>query len=511
MSIIPLAPGGRQEPGVNKLLKAGQARRGRLLFDITGGNRKRRLHREDMFIMKEILSTITAHHGGRRQAMIALLLMTAFVFLLLSAESSGQTPSPSPSQSDAAPQRRLHGPVTVTIFGDPYNGKVFFYDRGTGRLEKSGVTGKPVELERKPYRLVVKAHEGLFSYYTVDETYTDPQANPSTSISKTPQQHQVYRLGIIIPLIAVLVAAVSAVVFRKLLALKIDELTNTKKALADATFSTKIDGMLEKVGQYDVLERIGQGGMATVYKVKDGYGDVYALKVPHAHIFNVPEFKARFIREAEMIKTLHHPNIVRMYDYSTGEDRSMPYICMEYVTGTSLKTFMANNPSLPLKRVVRIVSDVASALGYAHSQGIVHRDIKPENIMFTGKNEIKIMDLGIARSSDAKTLTATGTTLGTPYYLAPEQIESKNVDGRADLYSLGVVFYEMICQRPPFDSEEPVNIIVMHVTQAPDPPSKYNALIPHGIERIILKMLEKRPDDRFQTAEDVVKALQPFL
>jgi len=426
-------------------------------------------------------------------AMTLILLLALLPAGDAEAQGTGATPSPSASMQG--------GPVDVLVYVSPNKvGKVTFYDE-SGKLAATGEVGKVIGLKPGAYKIEVISKHGIFCCWKGEKLFHTDPLSPEVIVL----QKRVINWPLIIVLALLLVSGTAAFIFRDSILKKIQA---PKKA--EDPLKTLTGSMPQLIGPYTFVERLGQGGMATVYKVKDRYGDFYALKVPHPHIFNIPEFRARFIREAEIIKTLHHPNIVRLFDYGRGEDGETPYICMEFVTGKSLRDFIDENPVLPVARVVKIVSEIAGALGYAHSKGIIHRDVKPENVMMASNGVLKLMDLGIARATDKKTLTATGTTLGTPHYIAPEQVEVKSVDGRADLYSLGVILYQMLTARLPFDAEEPVSIIIMHVSEEPEPPSKHNALIPAGLEAIVMKLLEKEPHKRFQTAEELIEALKKF-
>jgi tRNA A-37 threonylcarbamoyl transferase component Bud32 len=441
------------------------------------------------------------------------MLLAFFFFLSISPPASGQyTPmfTSTPASSLAPPEQ-----ATITVKPCQRAGRVMIFhcnDDGTrGALVVEGMTDVPYPLPKGKYTIQVYAKGGPFSYYFAELPGYSTLTSAGSCEPRLEQKRMIRWNRVITLIVAGFVILIGMLIyfFRGYFRSRIRDVI-IQKDIEMARTTVLRDGVPERIGDFKVLDKLGQGGMAMVYRVQDTHGDVYALKVPHAHVFSVPEYRERFIREAEIIKKLHHPSIVRMFDYSLGENYSIPYICMEYVLGQSLKAFMDKNPVLPIKRVAKIIIDVASALGYAHEKGIVHRDIKPENIMITKKNEIKLMDLGIARASESKTLTATGMTLGTPYYLAPEQVESKMVDRRADLYSLGVVLYEMLTAHLPFDSDEPINVVIMHINDDPPPPTMHNAMIPKDLEAMVLKLLEKNPKDRYQSAEELIDALKRY-
>lgn len=388
-------------------------------------------------------------------------------------------------------------------------------------LAKIGETDIIYTLEPGIYTIEVRKDTDFFHYWYAEDSV---ELKSSIPCDISPEQHRFVRWERVIAVAVsafLLIGSLAAYYVAKFIKVKDREVKMAKTALTkfQTTASTRgfstqgipVEGVTGQIERFAVLEKIGQGGFASVYKVADEHGDIYALKVPHYHIFDIPEYKTRFKREAEIIKGLHHPGIVRMYDYSLGENYTIPYICFEFVTGTSLKSVIERNRVLPIKRIVRIITDIAEALEYAHAKGIVHRDIKPENVMLSKRNEVKVMDLGIARSTGAATLTSTGATLGTPFYIAPEQIESSEVDGRADLYSLGVLLYEMLTGHLPFFAETAVNVILMHLNEAPKPPSSFNIPIPAELEGIVLKLMEKKPEHRFHTARELIDALKPFL
>lgn len=408
----------------------------------------------------------------------------------------------------------------------------------------SGPTeGEQYSLDRnKIYFIRIRKPEGFFAVSTGKTRYPDERSSNiassvSLSIGRFNVRNEILWLRILIPILLIASSAGGFLLWR-FIRKKNLELEAARRALAEINANEPAAPQSEQpagqagrslreqagreqielpssapktileIGDYKVIDRLGRGGMATVYKVKDKYGDIYALKVPHPHIFEDAEFKKRFLREAKHIQSLNHPNIVRMFDYSIGRDDSTPFICLEFVDGVTLKSFMEKNPMLPMGVTLRIASQIASALGFAHSKGIIHRDIKPENIMVTKKNEIKIMDLGISRGADSTTLTSSSATIGTPYYLAPEQVQSSMVDARADLYSLGVIMYEMLTARLPFASENPVEIIMKKMAEAPPPPRRFNALIPGDIEKIVLKLMETDPAKRFQSARELLEAIE---
>jgi serine/threonine protein kinase len=253
---------------------------------------------------------------------------------------------------------------------------------------------------------------------------------------------------------------------------------------------------------YRLVEKIASGGAATVYKaVPRSNGQTVAVKVLQEAD---PYIRDKFAQEGEIGKRLLHPHIARVLEY--GQHGVAFYLVMEYVDGGSLRDRLAPRQSLPWDSVVSIVGQTAEALDYAHSQGVIHRDIKPENIMFSSQGAVKIVDFGIAKVTSSITRTIDGLIVGTPYYLSFEQAKGLPVDRRSDIYSLGVVLYEMIAGQLPFEGE-PLEVIHKHITQNPVSPSRVNPLIPARFEATTVRALRKRPRERFQTAGEMASAL----
>ena len=264
----------------------------------------------------------------------------------------------------------------------------------------------------------------------------------------------------------------------------------------------------EKIGKYEILEKIGEGGMAAVYKVKDSSGDIFALKVPHQRFLDNEEFMKRFAHEAKIGQSLNNPRIVRIYDYNLLTGTGLPFILLEFLEGQTLTEIRKKRGALEPGTALRYVREIALALEYAHSHHVIHRDIKPANVVITNKDQVKIMDFGVAKASDLTELTVTDTALGTPKYMAPEQIDSKAADIRADLYALGMIFYELLTGRLPYEDEDPYRIVIKKLTTPPVPPRNYNPTVPEEAEQIILRLIRKEPDERYQTASEVLTDLE---
>ncbi len=255
-------------------------------------------------------------------------------------------------------------------------------------------------------------------------------------------------------------------------------------------------------GKYELVEPVGQGGMATVFRARRlTDGAVVAVKVLHEHYAHDREFVERFQREARAASQLRHPNIVPVLE--SGSDRGIHYIVMEFVEGTDLKTLLRRVGRLKPEEAVRIAVEVCKALAYAHARGIIHRDIKPQNILVTSDGAVKVTDFGIARAATSATITETGTVLGSVHYLAPEQALANPVGPATDLYALGVVLYELLTGRLPFDGDSPIAIALRHVHDPPPPPRIFDPNIPPRLEGIVLRALAKSPLHRYRSAEEM--------
>jgi serine/threonine-protein kinase len=264
----------------------------------------------------------------------------------------------------------------------------------------------------------------------------------------------------------------------------------------------------EFFGEYRLLEPLGRGGMASVFKAERD-GEVCALKRPLYAYLDEPEFLERFLREADIGRTLHHPNVIRILE--RGEVEGVPYLAMELLPGETLQARIERQGALPPREAAAVVVQIAEALDYAHSKGVVHRDLKPSNVMLLADGTTKVMDFGIARARRFEGLTVTGAFLGSPDYIAPEAIEGGKTDARSDLYSLGVTFYEALTGRRPFSGDTPFAVLRMHLTETPAPPSSLLPDVPPELERMVLRLLSKDPADRISSAEDLVRELRDFL
>ncbi len=258
--------------------------------------------------------------------------------------------------------------------------------------------------------------------------------------------------------------------------------------------------------RYEVLDFLGEGGMARVFRGRDRILErTVAIKLLSDRLATDERSVERFRREARAAAGLSHPGIVAVYD--TGTDDGFHFIVMEYVEGETLDRILRREGRLPPGRALEFAERVSEALAAAHASGIIHRDVKPANIMLAADGSVKVMDFGIVRAVQSDTLTHTATILGTASYLSPEQARGDPVDGRADLYSLGVVLYEMLTGRPPFVGENPVAVAAQHVGSQPLPPSQVEPSLGSAFDGVVLKALEKSPDDRYRSAEEFAEAL----
>ena len=262
-----------------------------------------------------------------------------------------------------------------------------------------------------------------------------------------------------------------------------------------------------KIGQiikerYEIVEILGEGGMAFVYKARDKQlqRDV-AIKTLKPNYVNQEKFVDRFRREAQTAANLNHPNIVQIFDWGIEDE---PYFVMEYIEGNTLTSIISGNRTVGLNDILYIGSQVANGLKEAHKRGLVHRDIKPGNIMITPDGKVKVTDFGIVSlQNEESDITKTGAVLGTASYISPEQAQGKPVSFESDLYSLGTVLYELIAGKPPFTGDSPIATATKHLTDKPEKLSNYRKDLPKALENAILKLLEKRPSDRFKSAEDL--------
>jgi serine/threonine protein kinase len=270
-----------------------------------------------------------------------------------------------------------------------------------------------------------------------------------------------------------------------------------------------MDNLIGKtLGQYQIVQVAGKGGMAVVYKAfQPSLNRYVALKVLPDYLAQDEQFVMRFEQEARAAAALRHPNIMVIYD--VGQEDNTHFIAAEYLEGVTLsQALAAQRGPLPLPRIVNIINQLASALDFAHQRGLVHRDIKPSNAFIGADDHVTLTDFGIAKAlQGGAQMTRTGTMVGTPEYMSPEQAEGRPIDQRSDNYSLGVMLYQLLTGRVPFQAETPTAVLLAHLTQAPQPPTQLNPDIPPAVEAVVMRSLAKRPEDRFPTAGELARAL----
>src|SRR5688572_3617726 len=268
----------------------------------------------------------------------------------------------------------------------------------------------------------------------------------------------------------------------------------------------------QMLGPYRIINQVGRGGMATVYKAYQPSVDRYvAIKVLPSQLAESREFAARFQQEARIIAKLEHPHILPVFDY--GESDGVSYFVMRYMDAGTLKEKMIEGRPLPLQEIDRLFTQLADALSYAHSRGVIHRDLKPANVLIDSQGNVFLTDFGIAKllESASPRLTQTDAIMGTPAYIRPEQAQGHKVDQRSDIYSLGIILYEMVTGSVPYTAETPLAVLFKHISDPLPPPSLVKSDIPVPIEQVILKALARDPRDRFATAAEFVAAWERAL
>jgi eukaryotic-like serine/threonine-protein kinase len=291
----------------------------------------------------------------------------------------------------------------------------------------------------------------------------------------------------------------------------IPHLTPPPATTPPATYPPEATGQ-RQIGKYRVKGELGRGGMGAVYLAEQpGLGREVAIKELILSPAADPTALMRFLQEARVMARTSHPNLVQVHDLEQIGDAN--YIVLEFVRGKSLRDLVNEGP-IPLPQIFAVMHGVLQALDYAHRHAIVHRDMKPENVLLSDEGNVKVADFGIARLTDdtgeGSTATKTGTTVGTPQYMSPEQVASSKVDGRSDLYSAGIMFYELIVGEPPFTASEgdgPFTLMAKHVQAPPKPPSVHKPGLDLRLEEVILKSLSKRPEERYQTGQEFDDAM----
>jgi len=279
----------------------------------------------------------------------------------------------------------------------------------------------------------------------------------------------------------------------------------------------------EVAGQFRIVEKIGKGGMGAVYKAEQPDMNRYvAIKILHSRYLSRSDLVSRFRREARAMSQLSHPNTARVFLYGQLDDGAC-YFVMEYLAGQNLAQIVRAEGAMKPRRAIRIMTQVCSALEEAHQAGIVHRDLKPENIFVTSQGGIrdfpKVLDFGLAKVTERQmrpgsmVLTQQGMVFGTPEFMSPEQAHGKTLDARSDIYSLGIILYELLTGKLPFDAKQPIEYIQLHVNATPIPLSERrpSAEFPPGLERVVMMALAKKPEDRFASAAEFAAALESVL
>ena len=271
---------------------------------------------------------------------------------------------------------------------------------------------------------------------------------------------------------------------------------------------------LKKLGRYDLVRVLGKGAMGIVYEGRDPNLDrrvaIKTVKVENLSEEAATEYEARFRTEARSAARLQHPNIVSVYD--SDRDGDIAFLVMEYIQGDDLKHHLDKGARYSLEQSLKMIRDLLSALDYAHKQGIVHRDIKPANLLIEPGGRVKLTDFGVARMQDSGDATRTqGNMVGTLKYMSPEQVQGQKIDSRADLFSVGVVLYQLLTDKRPFDGDNDFSIIHQIIGHTPAPPSSFNARLPSAIDAVVARALAKDREQRFATARDFASALQSAI
>jgi serine/threonine protein kinase len=284
--------------------------------------------------------------------------------------------------------------------------------------------------------------------------------------------------------------------------------------IKDVSVTKTLESPIEKLTQgtlfarrYEIIEELGKGGMGVVYRVKDEKLDEeMALKLLKPEIATKKEIIERFKNELKLSRKIGHKNVCRMFDLD--DEEGTPYITMEYVRGENLKKLIKKKERLEEKEAISIAKQICEGLSGAHELGVIHRDLKPQNIMIDDKGKAKVMDFGIARSVETSGETQTGVMIGTPDYMSPEQAEGEVADQRSDIYSLGIILYEMVTGSVPFKGDTALSVVLKHKIQLPSDPRKLNSNISEDLSRLILICLEKTRTRRYQTAAELLADLR---
>lgn len=366
-----------------------------------------------------------------------------------------------------------------------------------------GYAGKPIEVPLRPCTLSfsLKDHETVvreFGVGTWSTTYPLKNSEPlKLGLSPQARKRRVLRVGLIVALLGL--TSATAIWRRR----------RARSSMADLSLAG-FPLVGKRLHDYRVLGLLGKGGMAKVYRAvradESKSSDEVALKVLSEDFVEEPEYLARFRREIRILSQLDHPNIVRVYDWGEVPDSGAPYLTMELVNGQELKDAVTG--ALKPEEALTLFWPVLQAVCHAHSRGVTHRDLKPSNIMVTKEGVAKVMDFGLAKREDSSVLTRTGACLGTPAYMAPEQIKGEPYEPSVDQYTLGVIAFELLTGRRPFIEEEPIQLIFAHLQSPPPNPREFNPTLSDELSGVLLKMLAKDSEGRFPTLNDAAAALR---
>lgn len=421
-----------------------------------------------------------------------------------------------PERAPPAPRPR-GTPPALDITSDPPGARVFLDDEPVGRTdpETGRLSLRTLSAGRHRIRLSLEGREDVVRQVEIARESLSVEARlprPRAAPSRPPADPDARpsALADVGPLVAlVLVVALAiGVLARGVMRRPATPLASEKTPSAGGgPGDPGTDEVFPRsFGDYSLVRRIGKGGMAVVYEAKKR-GETLALKRPLAGFLDDDRFRERFLREAELGRTLHHPNIIRIFD--RGQVGDTPYFAMELVRGETLAARLDREGRLDIAEAARLTAQVAEALDYAHSKGVIHRDLKPSNIMIDPSGVVKVMDYGIARAQHLEGLTTTGAFLGTPSYGAPETVEAASQPA-SDVYSLGVVFFEMLTGSLPFGGDTAFAVLRNHCTTPPPAPSSLNYALSGELDRLVLRLLSKDPAER-PTAEELRNDLSGHL
>ena len=393
------------------------------------------------------------------------------------------------------------GTDTVTVHYD-HPGSLYVSPADEDRYHLVG-TQSPATFSVPPgrYSLIAEGPDGLFHIWH-GQVKISSSEKPSIVMRSQVAWSRVFG--------ASLVGVLAGVTF---LRLRLRRVKQEQKTLETQLAEEKAYGELrpgaipKKIGRYQVQERLGTGGMATVYKALDPYGDTYALKVPDVRVLDHETSAARFFREMEISQSLHHPGIVRIFEVHRGDDNTHPYIALELLEGETLRDTLAREAPLDEARAVKYIRELTDALAYAHGQQIIHRDLKPSNIMVTKRGDLRIMDFGIAKAANLETLTGTDITLGTPDYMAPEQVESRAASVQSDLYSLGVMLYEMLTGRLPLEDTDAYRLLVRKMREPAPRVMLSRPEVTKRLDNLVAMLLSADPARRPRSADELARLL----